>query len=102
MKVGPELRNVVRFAQLNLTADNYAVPRACDLLFCRNVLIYFDQQVRAHVTSRLVGHLQPGGYLFLGHAETLHASCAGDLLTVMPTVYMKRKFESGDASGRSP
>jgi chemotaxis protein methyltransferase CheR len=102
MKAGPELRRVVRFAQLNLTAENYPVPHGCDLLFCRNVLIYFDQPIRVQVTSRLIGHLQPAGYLFLGHAETLHASCTADLATVMPTVYVKRKTDVGDACGRSP
>jgi chemotaxis protein methyltransferase CheR len=101
MKVGPELRQVVRFAQLNLTADSYAVPRGCDLIFCRNVLIYFDQPTRAQVTSRLISHLQPGGYLFLGHAENLPPSCAADLVTVMPTVYLRRRDEGGDAPPRS-
>ncbi|MBN2573808.1 MAG: protein-glutamate O-methyltransferase [Deltaproteobacteria bacterium] len=101
MKVGPEVRAVVRFAQLNLHADSYPVPRHCDLILCRNVLIYFDQGARARITSRLLGHLQPGGYLFLGHAETLHASCAADMRTVMPTVYVRRATESGGAGGGS-
>jgi chemotaxis protein methyltransferase CheR len=98
MKVGPELRRVVKFAQLNLTADSYPVPRGCDLIFCRNVLIYFDQTMRAQVTRRLIQHLRPGGYLFLGHAETLHAAYGGELVSVMPTVYMRR-LTSADAAG---
>jgi chemotaxis protein methyltransferase CheR len=100
MKVGPELRAVVRFAQLNLHAESYPAPRNCDLVFCRNVLIYFDQTTRTHITDRLLGHLQPGGFLFLGHAETLHSAGSADLSTVMPTVYARRANVAGDAGGR--
>jgi len=100
MKVGPELRAVVRFAQLNLRADRYPAPRNCDLVFCRNVLIYFDQATRAHITSRLLEHLLPGGYLFLGHAETLHTIGANDLVTVMPTVFARRSADGGNEPKR--
>jgi chemotaxis protein methyltransferase CheR len=100
MKVGPELRAVVRFAQLNLRADSYLAPRNCDLVFCRNVLIYFDQATRAHTTSRLIDHLQPGGYLFLGHAETLHTLSVSDVVTVMPTVYLRRPADASDGLER--
>jgi chemotaxis protein methyltransferase CheR len=96
MKVGPELRAVVRFAQLNLRADSYLAPHNCDLVFCRNVLIYFDQTTRAHITGRLIDHLQPGGYLFLGHAETLHTLGVSEVVTVMPTVYLRRPADAGD------
>jgi chemotaxis protein methyltransferase CheR len=101
MKVGPELRHVVRFAQLNLTAESYSVPRSCDLVFCRNVLIYFDQATRAQVAGRLLAHLRPGGYLFLGHAETLHAAHGGELTSIMPTVYLRRLTDTADAWERS-
>ena len=102
MKVGPELRAVVRFAHLNLHAESYPVPRNCDLVFCRNVLIYFDQTTRTRITDRLVGHLQPGGYLFLGHAETLHTAGSAELTTVMPTVYARRPDTIGDTIARRP
>ena len=100
MKVGPELRAVVRFAQLNLHAESYPAPRNCDLILCRNVLIYFDQPTRSRITRRLIGHLQPGGYLFLGHAETLHTAGGNELKTVMPTVYARPSAHGGDAPGR--
>jgi len=100
MKVGPELRAAVRFAQLNLHAESYPVPHNCDLIFCRNVLIYFDQAMRAKVTSRLIAHLQPGGYLFLGHAETLRASATINLVTAMPTVYQRRDETAGPPPAR--
>lgn len=101
MKAGPELRGVVRFAQLNLHNDGYAAPRNCDLVFCRNVLIYFDQLLRARITGRLVEHLQPGGYLFLGHAETLHTCGTANLATVMPTVYMRQRSDGGADAARN-
>jgi chemotaxis protein methyltransferase CheR len=100
MKAGPELRQVVQFAQLNLTSDSYPVFRGCDLVFCRNVLIYFDQALRARITSRLIEHLQPGGYLFLGHAETLHSWSTTPLATVIPTVYMRPVDEGAGGAGR--
>ena len=100
MKVGPELRAVVRFARLNLHAQSYPAPRNCDLVFCRNVLIYFDQTSRARITERLISHLQPGGHLFLGHAETLHTAGSADLSTVIPTVYQRRASNAGDLVGR--
>jgi chemotaxis protein methyltransferase CheR len=100
MKAGPELRKVVRFARLNLHAESYALPHDYDLVFCRNVLIYFDQEERAHITSRLIGHLQPEGYLFLGHAETLHTVEPTDLVTIIPTVFGRRGAETDDARGR--
>lgn len=99
MKAGPEIRAVIRFARLNLHAEAYPAPRGCDLVLCRNVLIYFDQATRAQITSRLIGHLQPDGYLFLGHAETLHTVGPSEVTTVMPTVYMRRAAESSGSRG---
>jgi chemotaxis protein methyltransferase CheR len=87
MRAGPALRDAVRFASLNLHDDTYGVGRF-DLVLCRNVLIYFDRAAKAHVLTRLASHLEPGGHLFLGHAETLSASDAG-LRLVAPTVYRR-------------
>jgi chemotaxis protein methyltransferase CheR len=101
MKVGPELRAAVRFSQLNLRDSAYAAPRQCDLVFCRNVLIYFDQALRTRITNRLIEHLQPGGYLFLGHAETLHTCGSIPVATVMPTVYLRPADDGGCGSGRT-
>jgi len=87
MKAGPEIRAVVEFAQLNLNSDSYPLSEKFDLIFCRNVLIYFHTSRRARKTSQIIGHLAPDGYLFLGHAETLHHLGATSLGTVIPTVY---------------
>jgi chemotaxis protein methyltransferase CheR len=71
VRVVPKLRAKVKFGRLNLMDDGYAMPRDMDMVFCRNVLIYFDKPTQGKVLSRLCSHLRPGGYLFLGHSETL-------------------------------
>ena len=67
----PELRSKLSFARLNLMDDAYPVERDMDILFCRNILIYFDKPTQAKVLSQLCQHLRPGGYLFLGHSESI-------------------------------
>lgn len=86
MKAYRGLREHVRFDRLNLNAPAYAVPGPFDLVFCRNVLIYFDPAGRAAVIEKLLRHLAPHGYLLLGHAESLTG--LNDLVrSVGPTVY---------------
>jgi chemotaxis protein methyltransferase CheR len=88
MRAGRELREMVTFSRLNLNDDRYAVEGAFDLVFCRNVLIYFDAPGRAAVIERLTERLAPGGLLFVGHAESLHAH-RDRLRPVLPTVYAR-------------
>jgi chemotaxis protein methyltransferase CheR len=86
MRATRELRDAVRFARLNLNDAQYAVPGEFDLIFCRNVLIYFSPEGRARVIERLTDRLAPGGLLFVGHAESLHAHRTR-LKPLLPTVY---------------
>ncbi|HWP34775.1 MAG TPA: protein-glutamate O-methyltransferase [Thermodesulfobacteriota bacterium] len=88
MKAGPELRRVIAFERMNLADDTWRVAGPFDLVFCRNVLIYFAAERRARVVERLVDRLAPGGYLFLGHAEGL-CGASGRVRTVEPTVYVR-------------
>ncbi len=71
VRIIPELRRLVQFARLNLMAAEYPVEPDADIVFCRNVLIYFDKPTQRAVLQRLCRHLRPGGYLFLGHSESL-------------------------------
>lgn len=87
MKAGPEIRSLVRFERINLHHDRYPVSGRFDLILCRNVLIYFDAADKARVIDRLARHLEPGGHLFLGHAESVVGS-SGDLRRVGPTIYV--------------
>ena len=86
VRVVPELRSLVQFARLNLMATDYPIERDVDIIFCRNVLIYFDKPTQAAVLQRLCRHLRPGGYLFLGHSESL-AGLDLPLETVGNTVF---------------
>lgn len=71
IRVVPELRSTVRFARVNLMDERYSVPADMDAVFCRNILIYFGRDAQRAVLERLCRHLRPGGYLILGHSETL-------------------------------
>lgn len=68
---GAEIRNLVRFARLNLNDLSYGLPTSFDLVACRNVLMYFDAPTRRRVRDQLLSHVAPGGYLILGHAESV-------------------------------
>ncbi|MFU9135978.1 protein-glutamate O-methyltransferase CheR [Erwinia tasmaniensis] len=69
VRVRPELANMVSFAQLNLLANEWAVPGPFDAIFCRNVMIYFDKETQEKILRRFVPMLKPGGILFAGHSE---------------------------------
>lgn len=86
MKVDEELRSIVRFQRANLIDSRPPVEGTFDLVFLRNVLIYFQAETRARVVERALAHLRPGGFLFLGHAETL-AGHADRARCVLPTIY---------------
>jgi len=86
MKAGPLVRSVIRFASVNLSHERYSVQGPFDLIFCRNVLIYFAPETKNSVISRLLDHLTPDGLLFLGHAESLFGM-TNRVRSVQPAVY---------------
>lgn len=71
VRLKPEIRRHVRVEHVNLFQPAYPVPRGLDVVFCRNVMIYFDVESRQELVGRLFDQLAPGGYLFVGHAESL-------------------------------
>lgn len=71
VRIVPRLRSAIGFARLNLMDDRYPIGQAMHLIFCRNVLIYFDKETQRKVVSQLFDCLEPGGYLFLGHSESI-------------------------------
>ncbi len=85
--VGKPLRSRVRFERANLL-DDLSGLGSFDLIFLRNVLIYFDVTTKRTVVGRLVGQLRPGGLLVVGHSESLNGVCAG-MEAVVPSVYRK-------------
>ena len=89
LAVVPELKKKITFKPFNLISSTLPNIKF-DFIFCRNVLIYFNQEHKQAVVRRLVSNLKPGGYFFPGHAESLHGFC-DDLRTVEPSIYQKVK-----------
>ena len=81
------VRGMVNFGPLNLQQP-FGHMGCFDVIFCRNVMIYFDQQTRDDLVGHLAAQLAPGGYLFTGHSETL-LKLPGGLQYVKPAIYRK-------------
>jgi chemotaxis protein methyltransferase CheR len=87
-RIAGKLRSKVSFHQLNLMDDRYPFDRDFDMIFLRNVLIYFDRPTQEAVLTKLCEHLRPGGYLFLGHSESL-AGAGLPVITVANTIFRR-------------
>ena len=81
------LRRQVHFARLNLMGD-WPMKGPFDVIFCRNVMIYFDKPTQEQLVNRFWKLLKPGGHLFVGHAESL-AGSPHKLRYVQPAIYAK-------------
>ncbi len=88
VQMGPNLRDRVRFASLNLMNRNFNLTEKMDVIFCRNVLIYFNTETREKLIQRFEKQLVPGGYLFVGHSESLNGLDT-NMRPVSPMVYRK-------------
>jgi chemotaxis protein methyltransferase CheR len=102
VNIDPSIRDAVRFYERNLAADDPAVfaPETYDVIFCRNVIMYFTLETAQAVVARLSRALVPGGYLFLGHAETLRGlSHDFHLRHTHRTFYYQRRDERAEARG---
>jgi chemotaxis protein methyltransferase CheR len=75
--VRPELRSLVRFGQLNLQSPAWPAQEPYDVIFCRNVVIYFDREFQKKLLTRLADLLVPGGLLMVGHSESFPAAHPG-------------------------
>ncbi|WP_084971434.1 CheR family methyltransferase [Mixta calida] len=69
VKAKPSLLNTIHYQQLNLLAPEWRLPAPFDAIFCRNVMIYFDQRTQHQILRRFAKMLKPGGLLFVGHSE---------------------------------
>jgi chemotaxis protein methyltransferase CheR len=97
MRVRPELARLVEFGQVNLVHDTLRFPQPFDVIFCRNVMIYFDAATQRSVLARLHKVMRPGGLLFVGHSENFSAQ--SDLFTLRGKTVYERLAER---SAREP
>lgn len=87
-EVKDSLRSLLVFRRLNLSTPPFPMRGPFDAVFCRNVMIYFDNQIRTRLVSEIHELLKPGGYLMIGHAESL-TGLDTKFKTVRPSVYVK-------------
>jgi len=88
VRIIPDLRSRVGFAQWNLDETPYHCVEKFHIIFCRNVLIYFDRQRKERIINALVECLHPSGYLFLGHSESI-SGMSVPVHSIAPTIFMK-------------
>jgi len=87
-QVRREVKDLIIFRQFNLSVIPYPLKNPLDIIFCRNVMIYFDRNVRARLVNEFYRLLRPGGYLFVGHAESINGLSRG-FKCLKPSVYLR-------------
>jgi chemotaxis protein methyltransferase CheR len=88
IRIAPGLRSKIQFKRVNLIDEVLDVDYDFDLILCRNVLIYFDKVTQERVVNKMVTHLRSGGFLFIGHSESIHHMQL-PLRQVRPTIFQK-------------
>lgn len=88
VRISPRLRGLVTFKRLNFMDEHYSISDVIDIIFLRNVIIYFDKQTQSGIIHRLCKHLRSGGYLFIGHSETLFGMDL-PVKQIVPTIYRR-------------
>jgi len=86
--VNDVLKNLILFKRLNLFKTPYPMSGPMDIVFCRNVMIYFDTSTRERLITEIHRLLKPGGYLITGHAESM-ASINNNFKCIKPSIFMK-------------
>ena len=88
MMVVDEIKKEVIFRRFNLMTPTFVFKKNFDVVFCRNVMIYFDQATKDRLVEKIYNYTEPGGYLFIGHAESLNLKQT-NYKFIMPAVYQK-------------
>jgi chemotaxis protein methyltransferase CheR len=88
LKVKPHLAGMIQFRRLNLMDEHFPIKTSLDLIFCRNVMIYFDRPTQETLVNKFHRYLKPGGYLFIGHSESLQW-VRHPFKSLAPTIYQK-------------
>ncbi len=87
-RVVPEVRALIEFRRLNFMDSDFGLAELPEIIFCRNVIIYFDRATQVRLLEKLTRQLAPGGYFFAGHSESLQGMDL-PLIPVAPAVYRK-------------
>ena len=87
-EAGEQLKKMIHFTRLNLSSVPFPMNGPFDAVFCRNVMIYFDNDVRKRLLDEIYRLCRKGGFLFVGHAETL-TGIISDFKSVAPSIYIK-------------
>jgi len=90
IRIAPHIREHVKFRRLNFLEDDFGFREKLDIIFCRNVIIYFEKELQDRILKKIVQYLKSGGYLFIGHSETL-IDIDLPLKMEAPTIYRKDK-----------
>ena len=90
LKVVEPIRRLISFTRFNLMSDTFPMKQGFDIIFCRNVMIYFDRPTQETLVGKYAKQLNPGGHLMIGHSESL-SGVDHPLEYVEPTVYRKRQ-----------
>jgi len=93
VRVIKNIRDKVRVAYLNLMDSSYSLNMQFDIIFLRNTLIYFSPEVQAEVLTKVLDHLNTGGFLFIGHSESL-VNMQLPIQSIAPSVYFKTYTDS--------
>ena len=88
IRMHPAIREKVAFQRMNFMDETFNLPHKFDIIFCRNVVIYFDLETQAQLFQKFARQLRPNGFLFIGHSETLNGLNL-PFRAVFPTVYQK-------------
>lgn len=90
VRVVKDVRDMVRFRKLNLL-NPWPIKGQFDVIFCRNVMIYFDEPTKEVLLRRLADQLAPGGFLYIGHSERLLGDSIGMFRSIGQTIYRKNR-----------
>lgn len=99
-KIAEKVRGLVSFKQLNLQAD-WPFHGPFDVIMCRNVTIYFDAETQARLWTRFAEKLDPEGWLYIGHSESITRAAAGHFTSAAPSVFKRRPGTAASQSTAS-
>lgn len=88
VRIVKNLRAKIKYSRLNFMSDTYNLPELFDVVFCRNVLIYFSRETQEEVINKLCTKIKSGGYLFIGHSESIIGMNV-PLQQIKPTIFRR-------------